>query len=73
MRRTPSELVAAEVLRQSAAQFADMQSLLELEYQHDVKSYMFDMEVSTVASFPCCDASFGDGPSGGTGNSKACR
>ena len=50
LRRTPSELVAAEVLRQSAAQMADMQSLLELEYQHDVKSYMFDMEVSAASS-----------------------
>lgn len=49
-RRTSPELLAAEVLRQSAAQMVlaerDLQNLLEHEYQSEVKTYMFDMEVS---------------------------
>lgn len=55
VRRTPSELVAAEVLRQTAAQMADLEPLLELEYQQDVKAYMFDMETRTTASVDLID------------------
>lgn len=49
LRRTPVELVA-DTLRQSSSKAntaeREMHSLLELEYRDDVKSYMFEMEVS---------------------------
>lgn len=55
IRRTPVELVSAEVLRQTAAQMLqverEIQSLLEPDYRDDVKSYMFDMEVSSLSLF----------------------
>ena len=54
-RRTSPELLAAEVRRQSAAQMVlaerDLQKLLEHEYQSEVKTYMFDMEVSCALLF----------------------
>lgn len=58
LRRTPPELLASEVLRHAAATKAagdkDIQNLLELEYQDEVKTYMFDMEVSFLFFFTSC-------------------
>jgi hypothetical protein len=50
LRRTPPEIVSAEMQRHAAMPMAladrEMQNLLELEYREDVKAYMYEMEVS---------------------------
>jgi hypothetical protein len=49
VRRTPIELIAVELEKQSTTQLIaverEMQNLLELEYKDDVKAYMSEMEV----------------------------
>lgn len=50
LRRTPSELVTSELSQLSPTQCdiatREIQSLLEPDYRDDIKSYMFEMEVS---------------------------
>lgn len=49
LRRTPAELVAAQVQHQGISALLaaerELQNLLELEYKDDVKTYMTEMEV----------------------------
>jgi hypothetical protein len=66
LRRTPVELVA-DSLRQSSSKAItaerEMHSLLELEYRDDVKTYMFEMEVSRyfcVIVNACCGGRVAD-------------
>lgn len=58
MRRTPPELVAAEVQRQTAARLAraqrDVKPLLEPVYRDDIREYMHEMEVSSCPSASRC-------------------
>ena len=58
LRRTPTEVLAEQ--RKSTAQAErDMQSLLELAYQDDVRAYMSEMEVRRFSLYASnCDANF---------------
>lgn len=48
LRRTPPEILNAELkLRSTGLLDREMQNLLELDYQEDVRAYMGEMEVST--------------------------
>lgn len=56
IRRTPSELISSELSQLSSAQTEtatrEIQSLLEPDYRDDIKTYMFEMEVSFFPSSP---------------------